>query len=278
VDIDATGGPSKRSQTVSIVSNIGGLAVGGLAAGLIAQYVGDGLTLPYLVFVALLAVGGIGLWLTPESRVLPTPRPRYRPQRFGLPERGRTEFVTAVVGIFLNFGILGLIAGLASTLLAGPLHESSLALAGLVIFSTYAAGCLVQVATIGWSRIALMKFGISAVFVALALLVSAAWVSPPSLVLFLIGSVAVGAGTGAIFRGTFTMIISTAQSDERAAALTTFFVSGYLGLSVPVIAAGFALGQVSPKIVLLAFAIVIGIAVLIATPFLVARPSTVEAT
>jgi hypothetical protein len=73
------------------------------------------------------------------------------------------------------------------------------------------------------------------------------------------------------------MIISTAQSDERAAALTTFFVSGYLGLSVPVIAAGFALGQVSPKIVLLAFAIVIGIAVLIATPLLVAHPSTVEA-
>jgi MFS family permease len=276
MDLDATGDPSKRSQTVSIVSNIGGLAIGGLVTGLIAQYVGNGLTLPYLVFAALLAVGGIGLWLAPESRVLPTPRPRYRPQHFGLPEDGRTEFVTAVLGIFLNFGILGLIAGLGSTLLAGPLRQSSLSLAGLAIFSTYAAGCLVQVATVKWSRVALMKFGISAVFVALALLVGAAWVSPPNLLLFLVGSVAVGAGTGAIFRGTFAIIISTAQSNDRAAALTTFFVSGYLGLSVPVIAAGFALEQISPKVVLLAFAIIIGIAILAATPLLIARPSTPE--
>jgi MFS family permease len=272
VDLDATGGPSKKSQTVAIVSNIGGLAIGALVTGLIAQYVGDQLALPYLVIAALLAVGGIGLWLAPESRVLPAPRPRYRPQHFGLPERGRTEFVTAVLGIFVNFGVLGLIAGLASTLLAGPLRESSLSLAGLVLFITFATGCLVQVGTLKWSRVALMKFGTSAVLVALALLVGAAWVSPPNLALFLVGSAAVGAGTGAIFRGTFTIIISTAESNERAGALTTFFVAGYLGLSIPVVAAGFALEQFSPKIVLLAFAIVIGSAILAATPLLTARP------
>jgi len=105
----------------------------------------------------------------------------------------------------------------------------------------------------------------------LVVLVSSTWVAPPSLALFLVGGAIVGAGSGAIFRGTLTMTVSTSANNERASALASFFVAGYLGLSLPVVALGVALQSVSPKVTLLAFALVVGLAMLAAAPVLTAR-------
>jgi MFS family permease len=269
---DTAGEPSRRSQIVATVSNIGGLGIGALVAGILAQFVGDPLSLPFIVFTALLLVGTVGLWFVPEFRTLPVPRPKYRPQRLGLPTRNRAEFTAAIVGIFFGFATVGLISGLAGVFLSGPLHRSSVALAGLVVFITFAMGCTVQIATMSWSRRALTAFGVVTVSCGMIVLVCSAWVSPPSLTLFLIGAAVMGGGSGAIFRSSLSTVFLTASPDERATALSTFFVAGYLGLSVPVISLGFALQWVTPKVALLGFALVIGVAIWLVAPFLMARP------
>jgi hypothetical protein len=81
-----------------------------------------------------------------------------------------------------------------------------------------------------------------------------------------------GAGIGAIVRGSLTVVISTAGSDDRAGALATFFTAGYAGVSLPVVGVGVALQHLSPRVTLLVFGLAVGFGILAATPILV-RPA-----
>jgi hypothetical protein len=87
----------------------------------------------------------------------------------------------------------------------------------------------------------------------------------------LIGGIVAGAGGGAIFRGSLTLVISTSRADDRAGALATFFTAGYGGISVPVLGLGIMLQHVSPRAALLIFGVAVGLGILAAAPLLV-RP------
>ena len=99
-------------------------------------------------------------------------------------------------------------------------------------------------------------------------MVVAAWIAPPSLALFLVGAGIVGVGSGLLYRATLAVVVSTAGPDARAGALATYFVVGYVGISLPVVGAGIALQHVDLKAILLAFSVVIAAGVLLATPAL----------
>ncbi|WP_329482268.1 MFS transporter [Kribbella sp. NBC_01484] len=268
LDSGPNGVPTRRSQIVSTVANVGGLAVGPLAAGLLATYVPSLPRLIYFTFAALLVLALAATWRSPEVRSLPTPRPRYRPQRLAIPGTARAQFSAALTGDFLVFTVYGVFAGLASAFLSGPLHRSSPALAGLTVFIAFGVGALTQVTTATWPLRRLLALGIPVLIVGLTVIVTAAWVHPPSLAFFLTGAALVGVGSGSIFRSMLSVVISTAPPNERAAALALFFVVGYVGLSVPVVGAGIALQYVTFKVILLTFAILVAAGVLIASPLL----------
>jgi MFS family permease len=269
-DLDAgpNGIPTRRSQIVSTVANVGGLAVGPLVAGLLAQYVKGFPQLVYVVLAALLVVAIVIATLAPEGKPVPKPRPRYRPQRLAVPATARAEFTAALTGDFLVFTVYGVFAGLASAFLAGTLHRSSPVLAGLTIFIAFGTGALTQVVTITWPLRRLLAVGVPVLIIGLAVIVTAAWVNPPSLGLFLGGAAVVSIGTGMIFRASLTVVITTAPASDRAAALALFFLVGYVGLSLPVVAAGIALMFVSFKVILLTFGLVVAAGILLASPVL----------
>ena len=269
-DLDSGPGaaPTRRSQIVATVANVGGLAIGPLLSGLLAVYVTSEPRMIALVFSVLLALALVGAVLAPEGRSVPDPRPRYRPQRLAVPAAARAQFTAALTGDFLVFTVFGVFAGLASAFLSGTLHRSSPLLAGLAVFVSFGVGALTQVTTFTWPLRRLLAMGIPVLIVGLAVLVSAAWVQPPSLLLFFVGAGLVGVGSGAIYRSTLTVVITTAPADERAGALALFFVVGYVGLSLPVVGAGIALLYVSFKVILLAFAVAVATGVLLASPLL----------
>jgi MFS family permease len=269
-DLDAgpNGAPTRRAQITSTVANVGGLAVGPLAAGLLATYVPSLPRLIYATFAVLLALALVATWAVPEVRQLPEPRPRYRPQRLALPAHARAQFGAALTGDFLVFTVYGVFAGLASAFLSGALHRTSPVLAGVTVFIAFGVGALTQIITRTWPLRRLLAVGIPVLLVGLAVIVTAAWLRPPSLTFFLIGAALVGVGTGSIFRSALTVVISTAPANDRAAALALFFVVGYLGLSLPVVAAGIALQYVTFKVILLTFAVVVAVGILIASPLL----------
>ncbi|TCC48543.1 MFS transporter [Kribbella pittospori] len=263
-DLDAgpNGVVTRRAQIVSTVANVGGLAIGPLAAGLLATYVPS---LIYVIFAVLLVVALVATWRSPEVRPLPAPRPRYRPQRLAIPAAARAQVSAALTGDFLVFTVYGVFAGSASAFLSGPLHRTSPALAGLTVFFAFGVGALTQVSTATWPLRRLLALGVPVLIVGLAVIVTAAWVQPPSLALFLAGAALVGVGAGSIFRSALTTVLTTAPPNDRA-ALALFFVVGYLGLSVPVVAAGIALQHATFKVLLLTFAIVVAAGILLASP------------
>jgi hypothetical protein len=229
LDGDRDGLPTRRAGIVSTVANIGGLALGPLIAGVLARYEPHALTLPFQVFLAALLLGGIAAAFVPERHAPVHPRPRYRPQRLSLPENGRRRFTAACGGVFLCWAVAGLFVGLAGAFLAGPLHHPSPALCGLTIFLSFGAGVIVQTTTTNWQAHRLIAAGILPALIGLALLAASAWTSPPSLDLFLVGGIVSGAGSGAIFRGSLTIVLSTAGANDRAGALATFFLAAYAG-------------------------------------------------
>jgi Major Facilitator Superfamily len=277
-DLDASGGgpPTGRAGIVSTVANIGGLASGPLLAGVLARYEPHGLVLPFQVFLVALVLGGIAVGLAPEGHPPLNPRPRYRPQHLSLPAIARRRFAAACVGVFLCWAVAGLFAGLAGAFLAGPLRHPSPALCGLTIFLSFGAGVVVQTTTACWRAHRLIAAGIAPALIGLGLVVTSAWTSPPSLALFLIGGIVSGAGSGAIFRGSLTLVISTSDADDRAGVLATFFIAAYSGLSIPVLGLGIALQHVSPRMTLLIFALIVGLGLLTAAPALVRSEANSE--
>jgi MFS family permease len=267
-----------RAGIVATIANIGGLASGPLIAGLLARYEPHGLVLPFEVFLAALVLAAIAVAFAPEGHPAANPRPVYRPQHLVIPARGRQRFVAAILGAFLCFAVFGLFAGLAGRFLAGPLHHPSPALCGLTIFLTFGAGVVVQTTTIRWSAPRVIAAGIAPTILGLALLVVSAWTSPPNLVLFVTGGIIAGGGGGAIFRGSLMHVIAGSRSDDVASALATFFVAGYLGLSVPVLALGLVLQQLNSRTTLLIFAALVAAGILAAAPTLARSDADADST
>jgi MFS family permease len=262
------GVPTRRSQIVATVANVGGLAIGPFVAGLLAEYVTTDPRMTFAVFAALLTLALAGILWTPDVRPLPEPRPTYRPQRLSVPAHARGQFSAALTGAFLVFTVFGVFAGLSSAFLSGTLHQTSPLLAGLAVFVSFGVGALTQITTMTWPLRRLLALGIPLLIAGLGVVVSAAWIRPPSLLLFFLGAALVGVGSGAIYRSTLAVVLTTAHPAERAGALALFFVVGYVGLSLPVVGAGIALLYVSFKVILLAFAVTVATGILLASPVL----------
>jgi MFS family permease len=266
---------NRRAQVVATAANLGGIGFGPLVAGFLAQYVGHPLVVPYAVFIAALAVAIVAIALTPETRQLAGPRPRYRPQRVAVPDGARQRYFASALAVLIAFAAFGVFSALAGTFLAGTLHHPSRALAGATVFAVFAAGVVAQSGSAEWSLRRLLAVGMTTMLSGLSLVVIAAWLSTPSLALFVAGGALTGAGAGALFKGALGTVVAIAPEDGRAEALAGLFLGGYIGLAVPIIGVGVSLQFTTPRVALLGFAIALATMTAIAARTLFAedRPS-----
>jgi MFS family permease len=268
------GASLRRAQVGGTVANVGGLGLGALVAGLLAEYVTGPLTTTYVVFLVAFAVAVVALMLCPETCVRPVPLPHYRPQRISIPPAAKGQYAAAIGAAFIAFAGIGFFTGLAGTFLVGTLHRTSVALIGTTVFIVFAAAVVVQFATLTWRTKPILVTGMVTLLVGAALTVLAAWLSTPSLTAFLLGGVITGAGAGAMFKGSMATVIMIAEPANRAEAVAGLLLAGYVGLSVPVVGIGIALRDVTPKTTLLGFACVVAVLVVAAAPALLREPTT----
>jgi MFS family permease len=264
-------GPPQRAQAVATVANLGGLGLGPLLAGGLAQWVGAPQVVPYVVSLATIAVALALLALAPETRPALRPRPRYRPQRVEVPAGERARFFAACAAAAIAFAAFGLFTSLAPSFLAGTLHHGSRALAGAAACAVFAAAVIAQLASAARGPRVQLAGGLAAELLGLALVVTAVWLPSPSLDLFLLGGVVVGVGGGLLFRGALGTVAALADDEHRAEALAGLFLGGYLGLSVPVIGLGVLTQELSPRASLLVFAVLMGVVLAAASPSLLRR-------
>jgi hypothetical protein len=249
-----------RARTIGTSVTVGALGIGPLIAGCLAQWVAYPLTVPYLVFVALGVVALIGLWAAPETGA--TARPAAAKSQPADPPRTVRLPVPAAAGTLAAFSANGLFAGLSGLFLATTLHQNSHALAGAALFLVFAAGVASQLATGGLPASRVLALGTISMLAGLTLLVVSVRLSTPSLALFLIAGALIGAGSGAVFKGTTGIVLEASPPESRVAMTSDLLIALYVGLAVPVIGAGVALelGASAPDTVL-GFAILVGLGV-----------------
>jgi MFS family permease len=259
------GGSSPRTQAVATGANLGGLGLGALLSGALAQWVGSPLQVPFVVFVAALLLAWVALLAAPETRPGSFPRPRYRPQRITVPARSRGRFWAAALGAAITFAVFGLLTSLAPSFLAGTLHEPSHVLAGAVSFAAFAVAALAQILTASRPAHQVLRAAIPALLTGLGLLTVAVWLPSPSFGVFLAGDVVVGAGCGLMFKGAIATVSEISREEHRAEALAGVFLAAYVGLAGPVIGLG-ALTQIaSTRVSLFVFAALLALGILAAT-------------
>jgi MFS family permease len=262
---------SRRAEVVAIAANLGGLGLGAVVSGALAEWLGAPLIVPFAVFIAAQVVG-LGLVLaSPETRAPADPRPTYRPQRISVPPQSRRRYFAAAGAALITFAAFGLLTSLAPSFVAGTLHHRSHALAGAISAAAFFAAVAAQIAAASRTTEQQLSAGIPALLCGLALLTLAVWLPSPSLAMFLAGVVVVGVGAGLMFRGAVGAVSGLASEANRAEALAGLFLAAYFGLSGPVIGLGVVIQFLSPRVSLLLFALALGIGILTATPALLDR-------
>ncbi len=248
------------ARNIGTAVNVGGLGIGPLVAGILAEWAPQPLTLPYLLFVALGAVALIGVAAAPETGA-PAPAAATESRPAGPRRRVRLP-VPAATATIAAFAATGLFAGLSGLFLATTLHRPSHALSGAALFVVFSAGVVAQSATNRLRASRVLALGMISMVVGLVLLVVAVRLSTPSLALFLIGGALIGAGAGAVYKGTTGLVLEAAGPENRVAMTSDLVIAVFVGLSVPVIGAGVALdlGASAPDTVF-GFAILVALGV-----------------
>ncbi|MFC8449890.1 MFS transporter [Kitasatospora sp. NPDC057223] len=224
-----------RAQSLAIAANMGGLACGTLMSGLLAQWAGAPLRLPWLVTLGLVAIAAAGLTLLPETGPAPAGF-RLRPQALRVPSAIRPAFLRAALTAGSGFAVLGVLTAVTGLFLARVLHFEDPALTGLVVFLAFACTALGQFAarTLPSARalpVACAGLVLAATLVAVALL-------GESLAALLAGAAANGLATGIAVGNGLGVINAGTPPQRRGEVVSTFFAILYAMLSVPVIGVG----------------------------------------
>ena len=252
---------------VGTVANIGGLGLGPLVGGLLAQYAPAPLVTPYVVSLVVLVVAAVVLLAVPET--VETEHRAWRPQRLAVPEEGRGAFWAAGAGVFAAFAVFGLFTALAPTFLAGQFDASSRLVAGAVPFGVFASAAVVQVFLTPAPVRAQLVLATALMVVGLVALAASALAV--LLWLFVAGGLVAGAGVGLLFRASLGVAGGLVEPARRGEVLAAMFLIAYIGLTVPVLLVGGALALFAPVPVLVVFSGLIAVLVAVAGPRMALR-------
>ncbi|MGI8334801.1 MFS transporter [Actinomadura scrupuli] len=247
---------SPTPGVVATLGNLGGLALGPLTAGVIAQWLPAPLTTTQVVFAVALAISLVLVLSSPETVVAGGHR-QDRPRRFALQDGGGAAFVSGAGLGFFAFALLGLVASLGAIMIRDVLGAGSPFVAGVVPFSMFASAAVAQLTIGRRAPDKMLTVGVVA-FVAGLVLVSVS-LRHPALWLFVIAVVVAGAGAGLLFSSGLTRSTAAAVPASRAGVLAVYFVIAYAGMGGPSILFSIVLRYTGMETVMTAFAIALAV-------------------
>jgi MFS family permease len=232
----APGGRRRLGSFVAVVVNLGGLGLGTLLAGLLADFCRSPLQLPFLVQLGLLVPAVVGVPLVRET--VARRQFRFRFQRLSVPEEVRSVFIRGATTGFASFAVAGVLSSVAPVFLAQVLGRTSHTLAGLLVFIVFGGSIVGQLAVARLNdRRALVC---ACVLLASGTGLLALALATESLGLLYASAVVVGVGQGLGIGAGLAAINQRAPVERRGETASSFFVVIYVGLSLPVIGTGLA--------------------------------------
>ena len=186
---------------------------------MLARYAPWPLELAYVVYLALVALIGAFIAVTPET-VEPTVRQldqlSLRP-RVGVPRAIRAQFFAPAVTAFATFALIGYYAALLPSLMAEELGQRSPAVGGLVVSELFVAAVATVAATRTQAPRTAMLSGLALLPPSLGLLVAAeAW---QSMTLLVAATTLAGVASALGYRGSLQVVNAIAPDDRRGKSL-----------------------------------------------------------
>ncbi|MER6811420.1 MFS transporter [Spirillospora sp. NPDC000708] len=255
--------PERRGAAALLAAavNMFGLGSGPLVAGLLAEYAPHPLELPFAVDLAVLALALVAVLVAPET--IREPRVTWpRAQRPAVPPEVRPVFVPAAVAAFSAFAVFGLVTAVVPGILATVLHRPDRALTGVVVFAMFGASTAGQVLFAKVPERIALPTGCGVLVTGLAAIAGA--LLAESLPLLVVGTVVVGLGQSLGFRAGLAAITAGTPAAQRAQTVSSFFLTAYAGISLPVILVGVAAQAFGLRDAAVAFTAVVAVLALAA--------------
>ncbi|MEU3167947.1 MFS transporter [Streptosporangium sp. NPDC006930] len=255
------GRTSAMPGVVATAANLGGLALGPLIAGVVAEWGPTPLVTAQAVFAVTMTVMAILVLFMPET-VDVARRARDRPARFALRTGGEAGFAASAALGFVSFAVFGLISSLGAIMLRDQLGVTSPLVSGIAPFLMFGAAATAQI-LLGsqpqgrLSLLGLLSFPSGLALVALSL-------HRPVLWLYLVALVMSGAGAGLLFKVAVGWAAAVAAPHSRAGVLAVFFVISYVGMGLPAILFSLALRSFAPQVTMIGFGAVLSSAAVVA--------------
>src|ERR1700734_202227 len=165
-------GDHRAAAVVASGSNMTGLGLGPLTAGLFAEYVAMPLHSVFWAYLGICAVALAALLFIPETVRNPDRAISFRP-RLAAPPEVRTPLIGAGLGVFAAFTVLGLFSSLVPTFLHGILGVHNLALIGGASFLIFVTAAVSQALSARMASRRSLEAGLPLLLVTLAALESA---------------------------------------------------------------------------------------------------------
>ncbi|GAA1665222.1 MFS transporter [Microbacterium lacus] len=257
-EVRAVAAPTEKpafAASVAGAANLGGLALGSLIGGAMAEVLPDPLVLPHVLFLVLLTVALVAVAAVPETVARPAKAPRYRPQKLSVPRANRSIFLVAAFGAFAGFAVFGLFSSLIPTFLGGEFEDRDHLLAGISVFAIFGASAVGQLALAGARLRTQLTVAVLACTVGLVGVATGAILV--QIALFLGGGVIAGLGVGLLFRGAIGTSLAIAEPGHSGETVALLFLIAYLGPVIPVLAVGAGLSFAPPLAVLLVFVVLV---------------------
>lgn len=270
----------KRKHLAGVIAGLapaGGIGVGALFSGIIAQYSSSAAFIVWLILVIVMVIAFVFSLVTPETASrTPGAAASLRPQ-VSVPPAARSTFVVTLPSLIGAWLVSALFLGLMPTILHLKFGIDSPLLGGLAAFAEQGAGATIALVFSRLKPRRLAYLGSFAIVAGGALFVIS--IVADSLPLLWIGAVVAGAGLGGAFTGTLRSLAPLASPHERAGLFSAIYLVSYLTFGIPVIVAGLFLSSVGVTGISVIFGIVtivaalVGIAAQTATARRAAQPT-----
>jgi MFS family permease len=219
---------------VAVAANTGGLAVGTLLAGILADLAPHPLMTPFVVQAVLATLAGVALWTTSAPQRSSTSRFRFA--RLRVPAEIRGNFTRAALAGGTGFAAAGVLTAVSSLFLATTLHLSSHTLAGgvvAIVFATMAVGQFFG--RRGTPQTAMIRGCLGLVAAAVVLAVA---LSVGSLTALLVSSVLLGISAGITLSAGIASTVEKVAPAQRGEVSSSLFTALYIFLALPAIGVG----------------------------------------
>lgn len=230
------GSDLKKTALVIGMTVTGGIALGPILSGVLAQYAPGPLTLCFIVYLILLVPALLAtLWMT--EPLPPANRRAFRPHRPSLPTNGKQAFLISTAVAAFGFAASSLFLSVIPSFLVALLHTSNIALLTAPVGLFLAASPLIQLLlhNLSAKRAALIGLMLEMI----GLLGTLYTASIGSLPLLLVAAVIGGGGAGLAYLGSLSFINQIIPKEQRADVFGTYYALNYLSLGVTSIVVGF---------------------------------------